>query len=1668
MKNHFTLKLLLPLFLFFAAGLNSFGQVLVEDFNYTSGTLITANGWAAHSGAGTNAITVITPGLAYPGHIGSGIGNCVSMTTSGEDDNKSFSAITSGSVYTSLLINVSAAQAAGDYCLGLYQTSTLLPLRLYMKSSGAGFVFGISKAGLSITYESTVRNFGTVYLLVANYIYNTGTSTDDVLNLWVDPVLGLPEGAATIPNVTSTATDATTIGAFFLRQGTAANASTQKIDAILVGPTWASVTPVSNPTTSSITPSSASVGDPGFTLTVNGTNFASGNSTVTWNGANRTMTFVSATQLTASIPASDLSTSGTATIGVTTTGAASLSNTQVFTINASSGATITLTSALTGFGNVCINTSTAANSFTLDGNNLTGSNLSVDALPGFSYSETLGGTYTSTLSFSYTGNSFTAKVIYVKFSPTLVQSYSGNILLNGGGIVNYPVPAAGVGVNDAPAVTTGTAPGVTATTALVSGMINSIGCAAITVYGFEYSINSGFVNGTGTQVPASNLSSGNFSTTISGLSPNTRYYYKAYATNSIGTTYGAQQAFTNTALPVPMAAQSGLSFTETFADIANWSNFFITGVGANHFSGLGAAGTGGIPNGTTLTASTLSFQPGNPGSTGGVQRGSEQIVPTQSIVLLSTGSGDNTTSAAIDFYLDFTGVNAGTLSFDWASVNNSTGDRNGSMRVYTSTDGVIFTELTFASVLNFTNNFPTNGSKTNIALPSSFNNSATARLRFYYHNGTGGVTPTGSRPKISIDNLNVTGLATTPCVSPTAPATALVFGTITDVSIQASFTAASPSTDGYLVVMSTNSALTGNPIDGQIYNIGDNLGDGSVIARGAATSFTATGLSPLTTYFFFIFPMNSVCTGGPLYFTGSILNGSAATIAGLPACAAPASQPTNLVFGTTSASSIQGSFTATTADEYIVIRSTSATLSTNPLNGQIYVAGDVIGNGVVVQRSNATAFTATGLLPNTSYYFYIFSINSLNCINGPVYNVSTPLTGMQSTQPLPPCVTPSAQPTDLRLSASNTSVSGTFLASAGADNYLIVQSLSPTLSATPADNTDYNLGVAFGSGIVIANHSTTSFISTGLTPNTTYYYFVFAASKICSGGTKYAIQAPLTANIVTSGALANNYYFGSLHSHSDYSDGNQDNPGYTPTDDYNYAKTALCMDFLGISEHNHFSSVDNPGNVLGLYHTGTVEAKNFSLANPTFLAMYGMEWGVISGGGHVVVYGNEMNNLWGWESGSGPWGATSNYDVYVPKSVYTGSTGLFKTVNDNIATNTFATLAHPNLTDFNNLAGIAYDAVADNAIAGTAVESGPASSTNITYSNPGSSMAYLWYYQTLLSKGYHLGPTIDHDNHKTTFGHTTYSRTAIISTSLAQASIVSAVRNMQFYATQDCDTKVDFTINTKMMGSTVLDRFAPNISVILTDATTLTSSAIIRLMFGVPGSGIMAVKIDSAIGSTLTFTDANLADLATGYYYIDVTNGSSRVVTSPIWYTRNDNSIVPVKLSVFTVQKIGNTGKISWATEQEINSSHFEVERSLDGRTWNSIANIIAAGNSTHRIDYSITDNAPIKGINYYRLKQVDADSRFIYSDVKSLLFNSAYTAQVSPNPAKGYINIYLTKTGNQPASIELLNMQGKTVYKTSTTQSMVQIPAMGLAKGLYVVKVIDAENVTSIKVSVQ
>jgi hypothetical protein len=177
---------------------------------------------------------------------------------------------------------------------------------------------------------------------------------------------------------------------------------------------------------------------------------------------------------------------------------------------------------------------------------------------------------------------------------------------------------------------------------------------------------------------------------------------------------------------------------------------------------------------------------------------------------------------------------------------------------------------------------------------------------------------------------------------------------------------------------------------------------------------------------------------------------------------------------------------------------------------------------------------------------------------------------------------------------------------------------------------------------------------------------------------------------------------------------------------------------------------------------------------------------------------------------------------------------------------------------------------------------------------------------------------------------------------------------------------------------------------------------------------------------------------------------------------------IPVKLFSFTAQKTGTAVKLNWATEQEINSRYFEVQRSADGSNWSTIATINAAGNSNTKKEYETTDYAPAKGINFYRLKQVDMDAKFQYSFVRSVLFSSSYQVIVSPNPAADFINVYVAKDNSKSYTVQLLDMSGRILKTATTVQPLTQFATASLTKGVYTVRITDGGNTTIKKVSVQ
>ncbi|QIX61391.1 T9SS type A sorting domain-containing protein [Hymenobacter sp. BT18] len=349
------------------------------------------------------------------------------------------------------------------------------------------------------------------------------------------------------------------------------------------------------------------------------------------------------------------------------------------------------------------------------------------------------------------------------------------------------------------------------------------------------------------------------------------------------------------------------------------------------------------------------------------------------------------------------------------------------------------------------------------------------------------------------------------------------------------------------------------------------------------------------------------------------------------------------------------------------------------------------------------------------------------------------------------------------------------------------------------------------------------------------------------------------------------YYYGNLHAHSAYSDGNKDagtTKYSTPGQNFSFASASEHFDFLGISEHNHATAGMQRAN----YARGLRQADSVTVAG-SFVALYGMEWGTISGGGHVLVYG--VDQLLNWESG--------NYDVYVPKNDYQA---LFRQINKRPGA--FATLAHPSSGDYGNLAGTApFSARADSAVVGTVMRSGPAMSTNISYLDPSRSN-YEGTYQRLLAKGYHVGISLDHDNHYTTFGRSTAGRLVVLAPELTRQHLLEALRARHFYASDDWNAEVHFQVNEHLMGSVAEGEQAPAVSVAVTDSDGEAIKSL-TLLRGTPGSGTLAMVVATApnLGNALSYTETALAPGETAYYYaVIVQADGDRMVTSPIWYTR--------------------------------------------------------------------------------------------------------------------------------------------------------------------------------------
>ncbi|MBJ7255594.1 MAG: Ig-like domain-containing protein [Akkermansiaceae bacterium] len=422
------------------------------------------------------------------------------------------------------------------------------------------------------------------------------------------------------------------------------------------------------------------------------------------------------------------------------------------------------------------------------------------------------------------------------------------------------------------------------------------------------------------------------------------HWSRALLAVSLASVFAASQAGAQTYFNLSTG-----TYNETFTDISTWVSP-TTG----SWSGLAVGGSTTIPEATKITAQTTGFQgTGGQGSSSssGVQR------PTTNLQLLTTGT---TNSAAMDLNLNFQGRNSGNLSFNAATVFNSTGNQKSTLRLYYSTNGTSWTEITGTGLpIVATNNVAASAS-INVPIPTAVDNQSQVKIRFYLYSSTGGSS--GSRPKVSIDDVSVTSsssgaadttaplLATLSPLSPSNAATNVAIGS----NLVANFNEVIAAGTGNIVIKKTSDSSVFATIP---------VGDPQVTVSGSTLTINPTANLAANTAYYVNIASTAIKDAANNYFAGITndttwaftTDATAPTVASFsPVAAATAATPSNTLKMNFSedVNSVLG--------KYISVKKSDGTLV------QILEASAF--DGVVVSGAVATITLTNPLEYGVSYY----------------------------------------------------------------------------------------------------------------------------------------------------------------------------------------------------------------------------------------------------------------------------------------------------------------------------------------------------------------------------------------------------------------------------------------------------------------------------------------------------------------------------------------------------------------------------------------------------------------------------------------------------------------------------------------------------------------------------
>ena len=231
-------------------------------------------------------------------------------------------------------------------------------------------------------------------------------------------------------------------------------------------------------------------------------------------------------------------------------------------------------------------------------------------------------------------------------------------------------------------------------------------------------------------------------------------------------------------------------------------------------------------------------------------------------------------------------------------------------------------------------------------------------------------------------------------------------------------------------------------------------------------------------------------------------------------------------------------------------------------------------------------------------------------------------------------------------------------------------------------------------------------------------------------------------------------------------------------------------------------------------------------------------------------------------------------------------------------------------------------------------------------------------------------------------------------------------------------------------------------------------------------TSVMAATYSYSFGGNSSTTQ--ITALTTTGFTLGVSTDANASSSNTQWYSFGSSDLLPVEIMNFSGEKKEESIQLSWKTASEINSAYFEIQRSVDGVTFETIGTLEANGYSNSVINYDFNDENPSNGMNYYRLKEIDADGKIQFSDVLVVNFengNALLQMSLYPNPTNDKTTLVFDASVDGKATVEVLDHLGRVVYTSNLSVAKggnsIVLNDLSVASGNYFVRVLTQNAIT-------